>query len=132
MNYFKILCFIWALIGIVSRIIMSVMGDKWKEWELNSAYKSKRPPSITIIALLGYLLVIVTWYMVWLTRIEKSWIIAALTSLIAIKISSIIFNYDSFRAFASKTLNNKRKMQILNIGVIIYSLVLLFMGLLIY
>lgn len=49
MNYFKLLSFVWAFIGIVSRIIMG--GSKWKEWELGSAYKKKKPMIINIIAI---------------------------------------------------------------------------------
>lgn len=132
MNYFMLLCFGWALIGIGSRIIMAMMGDNWKEWEMNSAYKSKRPLSITLIGIFGYALVLFTWYMVWQTDVANSWIIAVLTSLVVIKISTILFKYDVFRAFAAKTLNDKKKMRMLNVGVVIYSGILVCIGVFLY
>lgn len=132
MNYFKILCFVWAFIGIGSRIIMGMMGESWKEWELDSAYATKRPKTITFIGILGYLLVIFTWYMVITTTVSNSWIIAALVSLTVIKISTILFKYDVFRAFAVKTLNDKKKMMSLNVGVLIYSALLVGMGIFLY
>jgi len=132
MNYFKIICFIWASIGIISRIIMAIMGPKWKAWELNSAYAPKKPMVINLIGLFGYLLVIFTWYKFFTTQIRFSWIIATLLSLTVIKISTIIFNYTAFRKFAVETLNNEKKMFLLNIGVIIYSITLVSIGVLLY
>lgn len=132
MNYFKVLCFLWAVIGIGSRIIMGIMGESWKEWELGSAYASQRPKIITFIGIVGYLLVIFTWYMVFTTSVSMSWIIATLISLTVIKISTILFKYDAFRAFAVKTLNDERKMRTLNITVLIYSVILIGMGVFLY
>jgi len=132
MNYFKILCFVWAFIGIGSRIIMGIMGEKWKEWELNSAYKTKRPAAISILLVIGIVIVIYTWIQVILTDVHLSWIIALLVSMVVIKIGSLIFNYNGFRQFASDMLNSKRKMMTLNAGVIVYSIVLVFMGIYLY
>ena len=132
MNYFSIICFVWAAIGIISRIIMGVMGERWKEWELNSAYKEEKPKIITVIGIIGYLLVALTWVMVFVQNVRYSWIIAALTTLTIIKISTILFSYSAFRDFAAKTLHDKKKMGYLNIGVIIFSMALILMGILIY
>lgn len=132
MNYFSILCFVWALIGITSRIIMGIMGEKWKEWELNSAYPSKKPKILNILGIVGYLIVIFTWYMVFISNIKYSWIIAALVSVTVIKISILLFSYKAFRKFASKMLNDKKKMFQLNLGVIVYSVLLIFMGIFLY
>ncbi|MGF7059030.1 hypothetical protein [Brassicibacter mesophilus] len=132
MNYFGIICFVWALIGIGSRIIMGVMGEKWNNWELNSAYASEKPKILNVIGVIGYLIVIFTWYMVIISSIEYSWIIAALVSVTVIKISTILFNYKAFRRFVSDMLNNEKKMFQLNLGVVIYSIILIFMGIFLY
>lgn len=132
MNYFGIICFVWALIGIGSRIIMGVMGEKWNNWELNSAYASEKPKILNVIGVVGYLIVIFTWYMVIISSIEYSWIIAALVSVTVIKISTILFNYKAFRRFVSDMLNNEKKMFQLNLGVVIYSIILIFMGIFLY
>jgi len=132
MSYFKILCFVWAFIGIGSRIIMGLMGEKWKEWELNSAYKAKRPIAISFLLAIGISVVIYTWVQVILTDVPLSWIIALLVSMVVIKIGTLIFNYDGFRKFAAETLNSKKKMMTLNAGVILYSLALVLIGLFLY
>jgi|GEM_PF-294492 len=132
MNYFRLLCFIWAFIGIASRIMMGIMGPKWKEWELGSAYKIKKPMFINVIGILGVFVVLVTWYMVFTLKDEYSWVIAGLISLIMIKVGTILLKYDAFRAFAVKTLYDKKKMSVLNGVVLIYSIVLITMGVYLY
>ncbi|GAB6109910.1 hypothetical protein [Fusibacter bizertensis] len=61
MNYFKAICLVWAIIGIGSRIIMGVMGEKW---ELNSAYKAQKPKLINALGGIAYGVVIYTWILV--------------------------------------------------------------------
>lgn len=132
MSYFSILCFSWAFLGIGSRIIMAVMGGKWKTWELNSAYAPKRPMIINVIAVFGIAVVIYTWYMVFNTEVNNSWVIALLISLTVIKVATVLFRYAEFRKFAFTMLNDKKKMFVLNLGVVIYSFILVFMGLFLY
>ncbi len=130
--YFKAICFIWALIGIGSRIAMGIMGEKWKAWELDKVYMKKKPKFINFFGFLGYLIVIFTWYQVVVTDVKYSWIIAIIMSATLIKISAILFNYDAFRAFGSALLNDKKRMFKLNVGVLIFSIVLILMGLFVY
>lgn len=132
MNYFSILCFCWAAVGVGSRIVMALMGPKWKIWELNNAYAEKRPAGINIIIILGVLLVIFTWYKVFVSDVKLGWIIAAMVTLTTVKLGSLIFNYEGFRRFASQMLNSKTKMMFLNLGVIVYSIILVTMGLFLY
>lgn len=108
------------------------MGEKWNNWELNSAYASEKTKILNVICAVGYLIVIFTWYMVIVSKIEYSWIIAALVSVTVIKISVVLFNYKAFRSFVSNMLNDKRKMFQLNLGVLIYSIILIFMGIFLY
>lgn len=131
-NYFQFVCFLWAAIGIVSRIAMFAMGEKWAKWELESAYKSKKPKWIYAVAIGGYGLIGFTWYKFFTTDIKVSWIVALLITLTVIKISTLLFNYDAFRKFAIETLKDKTKMFKLNIVVILFSITLVLMGVYLY
>ena len=131
-NYFQVVCFLWAAIGIVSRIAMAVMGEKWAKWELKSAYGSKKPKWIYVVGIAGYGVVLLTWYKFFTTDIKLSWIIALLVTLTVIKISILLFNYNAFRQFAMETLHDKNKMLKLNIAVVILSIALVLMGVYLY
>ena len=132
MNYFSIICFVWAAIGIGSRIAMAVLGDRWDKWELENAYKKEKPKLLNVVGIVGYLLVIVTWVMVFTQGVRLSWIIAALITLTVVKVSAMLFNYDAFRKFVDNTLKDKKKMLALNVVVIILAIALVLMGLFLY
>ncbi len=132
MNYFAILCFLWAAVGIGSRVAMWKMGDRWKEWELNEAYGVKRPMAINVVLVVGLALVAYTWYQFFTTDVPHSWIISVLVSLTTIKIGTILFQYKAFRKFAVVMLNDPNKMRALNVGVLAYSAGLVAMGVLLY
>lgn len=131
-NYFSYLCFIWAIVGIVTRILMTAYGERWNKWEMDHAYKEEKPKWIYLISIFGVLLVGFTWYQVVNLNVKYSWIIALLLSLTLIKISALLFNYEKFRAFASETLNNPKKKLRLNISVFIVSIVMIILGLFVY
>jgi len=132
MLFFKLLCFLWAAIGIISRLFMYIMGEQWKTWEMNKAYKAKKPWYINLIALISYIIVIYSWYNVFALQVAYSWIIACLVTLTTVKVSILLLNYDGFRSFASTTLNDKKKMLQLNVGVLVFSVVLIGMGIFLY
>jgi len=126
--YFRYLCYGWAAVGIITRILMVGFGDKWNEWEMKNAYKEEKPKWIYIVSILGVLLVGYTWYMVITTSVPYSWIIATLISLTLIKISNLLFNYNKFREFASSVLNDKKKKMQLTISVFIMSVMFILLG----
>ncbi|MBN2653464.1 MAG: hypothetical protein JXR63_13880 [Spirochaetales bacterium] len=132
LNYFSVLAFSWAGIGIISRILMFFLGDRWAKWELNRAYSEKRPKWIIFVAVFFLILVVVTWVQVGITDIRGSWIIAVLLSLVLIKVSTWVFNYNSFRNFAEVMLKDRKKMRILNIFVLVLSIAMILMGILLY
>jgi hypothetical protein len=132
MNYFAGLCFFWAAIGIGSRIAMAVMGPRWREWELNSAYTADKPRWLYAVGAVGIALLVVTWALVFTTDVPHSWIIAVLVSLTGVKLYFILFDYDSFRAFVSRTLADSGKMMQLNVGVLVFSVALIAMGVWLY
>jgi len=132
MLFFKITCFVWAAIGIISRIAMALMKEKWAVWEKNSAYKQKRPAWVAAVAMLGILLIAAVWLVYIFAGVPYGWILAALITLTAFKIITLLLNYDKFREFLKKTLADKTKMLGLNIAVIILSAGLVCMGIFLY
>lgn len=127
-SYFRYLCYGWAAVGIITRILMVGFGDKWNEWEMKNAYSEKKPRWIYVVAILGLILVGFTWYMVFTTSVNYSWIIALLVSLTLVKITNLIFNYEKFREFASTVLNDPKKKMQLTISVFIMSIVFILLG----
>lgn len=132
LNFFAGLCFFWAAIGIGSRIAMAVMGDRWRAWELGSAYTAQKPRWLYGVGIAGLALLVVTWGQVFTTDVPHSWIIAALVSLTAIKLYALLFQYDAFRAFVARTLADRARMMQLNVGVLVFSAVLIGMGIWLY
>lgn len=132
MLYFKIMCFLWAAIGIISRIAMAVMKDNWNKWETTKAYKEKKPLWIYIVCIVGLILIALTWYIYIVYSIPYGWILGTLISLTGIKILTLMFNYNKFQEFLHATLYNPKKMLRLNISVIILSLILIAFGIWLY
>ena len=65
---FSCLCFIWAAIGLGSRLLIVRLGERWKDWEEHSAYSESRPKWLYAADLLAVAVVAFTWYMVWKTE----------------------------------------------------------------
>ncbi|WP_422485691.1 hypothetical protein [Gudongella sp. DL1XJH-153] len=131
-NYFSYLCFVWAAVGIITRILMITLGDKWNKWEMEHAYSEKKPMWVNIVAGFGIIVVVITWIQVFRLDVDYSWIIAVITTLSLIKISALIFNYEKFREFASETLHDKSKLLRLNISVFAASVIFIALGLFLY
>jgi hypothetical protein len=132
MLFFKIVCFIWAAIGIVSRIAMSVMKEKWAVWEEKSAYKAERPAWVVVVSVFGFCMIAAAWLVYILAGVPYGWVLSALITLTAVKISSLLFNYSKFRAFLKETLASKQKMMRINVSVIILSAGLIALGIFLY
>ena len=131
-HYFAGLCFFWAAIGIGSRVAMAVMGERWAQWELNSAYTARKPLWLYGVGVVGAALIGLTWVLVLTTDVPHSWIIAVLISLTGIKLYTLLFDYDRFRGFVQTTLADRGRMRALNIGVLVLSGVLVAMGIWLY
>ena len=127
-TYFSVLAFGWAGLGVGSRVAMFMMKDRWKSWEMNSAYAEQRPAWVWVAGLAGLLLIALTWYMVITTDVRFSWILAVLVSLTGVKVSVLLFDYERFRRFASETLADRSKMIQLNGFVLTLSVVRIWMG----
>ncbi len=127
-NYFVILCFFWAFIGILTRIIIFILGKRWNKWEENKVYSKKKPIWLYLVGVFAVSIVIYTWYMVATNNVRFSWIIALLLTFILIKVFVQVFNYSKFREYVKKVMNDEKIFRKINVGVFIYSLILVFLG----
>lgn len=95
MNYFQILGISFGILAFLKPFYMHVLP--WDENKfIAKTYTKKRPKWILIIAILGLLLVALTWYMELTTEIEYSIIITILFSLTAVKAIIFILDYKKF------------------------------------
>jgi hypothetical protein len=132
MNYFAIVCIVWAGIGIATRVLMVAYGERWNRWEMTHAYAEQRPRWVLVVAGAGIAFIAFTWYKVFTTDVPYSWIVATLLSLTSIKLSALLFQYGNFRKFASEILNNRHKKMRLTVSVALMSIVLLVMAFQLY
>jgi len=132
MNYFKLLCFTWAAAGIITRILIMFLGVSWREWELGKAYSEHKPRWIYVVGIAAFFLVAFTWYKVFTSDVRYSWIIAVIVSLTLIKISAMLFRYERFRAFVMDVLNDRKKLTVLNVVVLLFSIGFLMLGVYLY
>ncbi len=127
-NYFVIICFTWALIGILTRIIILISGKRWNKWEENKVYSQKKPIWLYFAAVFAISIVAYTWYMVFTNNVHLSWIIALLLTFILIKVFIQMFNYSKFREYVHKVMNDANTFNKINIGVFVLSIILVFLG----
>jgi len=132
MNYFSILCFFWAAIGLVSRFFILRLGERWNNWELDSAYTESKPRWVYLLGVFGLGLVGYSWYRVVVTDVRFSWIIVVLLSLTLVKVFNLTFNYERFREFVVNTLNDSRRWRSINVSIITFSVALIFAGIFLY
>jgi len=131
-NFFSILCLGWGLITLTYAFVNFFLGKKSAEWSLKTFAAEKRPLWMTIISVLYLVLVVYTWYAVATMNVDKSWLIAVLFSLGVIKIYFILFDYEAFRQLCIEFLSKSTTVALLNIFVVIFSALLVFMGVFYY
>ncbi len=127
-NYFVILCFSWAFIGILTRTIILILGKKWNKWEENKVYSKKKPIWLYLVGVSAVSIVAYTWYMVFTNDVRFSWVIALLLTLILIKVFAQIFHYSKFREYVKKVMNDANTFKKINIVVFLFSVILVFLG----
>jgi hypothetical protein len=132
LNFFNITCFSYAGFALLTRLPLIFFKEEWNQWELNKAYSREKPVWVSFAAIFSVLFVLFSWYKAWSSNIEYGWILAALLSITLIKVSQLLFNYVQFREFAARTLYNKDKMLIVNLGVFVFAIVLILMGIYLY
>lgn len=133
MNYFKVMSLIFGALLILTRVAIHLFPKKWSDFELEKVYTERQPTWVWIAALIGLLIVALTWYMHLTGDVPYSLVITLLLSLTLVKVSQVLFNYKQFREFASRLLLKDRKLLLLmNLFLIILGTTLIAMGLLLY
>lgn len=133
MNYFKIFSIVWGVIMIGLRLLIHIIPEKWNDFELNKAYSEKKPKWIWVVSIFAIFLVIFTWYKEITTEVDLSIILTILVTLTLIKISQIIFNYNSFRKFVKKALVEDRGIIVkINIASTILGIILILLAIFVY
>ncbi len=128
LNYFAFVCFLWAFIGLSTRIMMLKMGQQWKDWEVNTAYAEKKPKFLSFLHIVVILFIAYTWYMVYATNIPWSWVIALLLSSVMVKALIQVYKYDQFREFVKKAMSDKKLFRAINTLVTLLSFALIALG----
>lgn len=129
MNYFSVLCFAWAGIGLITRVLIVVLGPRWNQWELARAYPpGARPTWVTAVCVVGILLVLWTWTMVWRGAVPNSWIAAALLTLTLLKIGLVLLDYKKFRGLARRVLTERLLLERMHLAVLVLSVLLCLLG----
>jgi hypothetical protein len=126
MNYFKALGLIFGLAAVLKPFYMHLLP-----WDENSFiekfYSEKRPPYIVVIALLGLVLIALTWYLHFTLGIENSIYLTVLFSLTAIKALVLLFDYQKFQRTVAAMLrkNRGRGIVLVDIGAAVVGLIIL-------
>jgi small-conductance mechanosensitive channel len=133
MNYFKILGIVFGLAAFLKPFYMHLLP-----WDENSFiekfYSEKRPPYIVIIALLGLVLIALTWYLHFTLDIANSIYLTVLFSLTAIKALVLLLDYQKFqRAVAAMLRKDRgRGVVLVDIGASVIGLVILVITFILY
>jgi hypothetical protein len=92
-------------------------------WDENKfiakAYTQKRPKWIVPVAIVGLLLVVLTWYKELTTDVAYSMVITILFSLTSIKALMFIFNYEKFQKWVSGMLAEKNEKKIVLVDIMV-------------
>jgi hypothetical protein len=131
MNYFKVLGLVFGFLAFLKPFYMHILP--WNENAfIAKAYQKKRPLWIVLVAIVGLILVGVTWYMEFTTEIKYSIVISIMFSLTAVKSMLFIFDYQKFYKWVAGMLKKDkgRKIIIIDIFVGVFGLVMIVMTLL--
>ena len=100
MNYFKILGIVFGLAAMLKPFYMHLIP--WDENKyIAKAYTKERPKWVVPVAIVGLVLVGITWYKEVTTDIPYSLIITIIFSLTAIKAIFFIFDYEKFHQWVA-------------------------------
>lgn len=128
MNYFSALCFAWAAVGLVTRVLIVGLGERWSRWEIGRVYTPQRPAWLLPVGLAGAVLVAFTWFMALTSGVPGGWAAAALLSLTLLKIGAFLFRYDDFVGYVRRLFSQPALLKRVNLFVVLLSLALLALG----
>lgn len=131
---FRWIALIWGLLAILTKpVFFTLLGKKWRGWLLNNAYREgQRPRWILWISIPLVMLIGLTWWRVFVEPVQLSWILAALMTLSAVKLITLIFDYSRFQHWVNQLLQNKQKERVMVITVTISGLLLIVLAFWLY
>lgn len=133
MNYFKVLGIIFGMAAFLKPFYMHLLP-----WDENSFiekfYTDKRPLYIVVIALLGLVLVALTWYFHFTLGVANSIYITVLFSLTAIKALVLLLDYQKFQNTVAAMLRKDRGrgVVLVDIGASVFGLIILIVTFILY
>lgn len=133
MSYFKILGIVFGLAAMLKPFYMHLIP--WDENKLIAkAYSKKRPKWIVPVAIIGLLLVALTWYKELTTDVAYSMVITIIFSLTSIKALLFIFDYEKFQNWVAGMLAEKEGKKIVLIDIVagIFGLIVIVASLLLF
>jgi hypothetical protein len=133
MSYFKILGIVFGLAAMLKPFYMHLIP--WDENKfIAKAYSKKRPKWIIPVAIVGLLLVGITWYKELTTDIPYSLVITIIFSLTAIKAIFFIFDYEKFQKWVAGMLTKDGGKKIVFVDILagVLGLIVLIASIIIY
>lgn len=133
MNYFKVLGIVFGLAAFLKPFYMHLLPWDEKSF-IERFYSEKRPPYIVVIALLGLVLIILTWYLHFTLGIANSIYITVLFSLTAIKALALLLDYEKFQKTVAAMLRKDqgRGVILVDIAASVIGLIILVMTFILY
>lgn len=133
-NTFRWIALIWGSIAILTKpVFFTLLGNRWREVLVTKAYREGERPqwitwiSIPLLALIGF-----TWWRVFVEPVQLSWILAALMSLSAVKLGTLLFDYNSFQTWVKALIGDPKKERQMVIAVTFVGIALVVMAFWLY
>ena len=133
MTYFQALALVFGVAAMLKPFYMHVLP--WDEQAfLAKAYAQRRPAWVVPVAVLGLVLVALTWYVHFTTDVPYSLVITIVFSLTAIKGLALLLDYPRFQRWVAGMLAKDRGRQVvlIDIAVGVAGLAIVLLALLVY
>ena len=131
---FRWIALIWGIVAILTKpVFFTILGNQWRSLLINKAYREgKRPNWIIWVSIPLIFLIVFTWWRVAVEPVPLSWILAAVMSLSAVKLVTLLFDYNRFQNWVKSVLEDKQKERGMVIAVTISGMVLIVLAFWIY
>jgi hypothetical protein len=107
MNYFQVLGLVFGLAAMLKPVYMHVLP--WDEHAfLSRVYAERRPAWVVPVAVVGLLLVALTWYVHFTAAVPYSLVLTILFSLTALKGLTLLLDYERFQRWVAGMLAEDR------------------------
>jgi hypothetical protein len=131
---FRWIALLWGAAAILTKpVFFIILGNQWRSLLKNKAYREgKRPNWIVWVSLPLIVLIAFTWWRVAVEPVPLAWILAALMSLSAVKLVTLLFDYNRFQNWVKSVVEDKQKERKMVISVTISGIVLIVLAFWLY